>query len=127
MMQSELNSSGNNGASSAQHRPEAIPATSTASATGTSPAGTHLLDLINQVLDLSKIEAGKLEFNPETVNVPRLVDEVVGTVRPLASQNKNRLTVDYPSDVKALFVDPLRAAADSPQSSEQCMQIHRGW
>jgi signal transduction histidine kinase len=49
-------------------------------------AGTHLLGLINQVLDLSKIEAGKLELSPETVNLPPLIDEVIGTARQLAEQ-----------------------------------------
>src|SRR5262249_57720804 len=47
-------------------------------------AGTHLLSLINEVLDLSKIEAGKLELNPEPVNLARLIDEVVGTAGQLA-------------------------------------------
>src|SRR5262249_23623438 len=42
-------------------------------------AGTHLLSLINEILDLSKIEAGKLELNPESVNLVRLIDEVIGT------------------------------------------------
>src|SRR5262249_35202357 len=42
-------------------------------------AGTHLLSLINEILDLSKIEAGKLELNLEPVNLPRLIDEVIGT------------------------------------------------
>src|SRR5205085_11660052 len=42
-------------------------------------AGTHLLGLINEVLDLSKIEAGKLELNPEPVQLARLIDEVIGT------------------------------------------------
>src|SRR3989442_5747141 len=41
-------------------------------------AGTHLLSLINEILDLSKIEAGKLELNPEPVNLARLIDEVIG-------------------------------------------------
>ena len=54
-------------------------------------AGTHLLGLINQVLDLSKIEAGKLELNPQTVQLAPLIDEVIGTARQLAEQNKNRL------------------------------------
>ena len=60
-------------------------------------AGTHLLGLINQVLDLSKIEAGKLELNPATVSLTPLIDEVVGTARQLAEQNKNRLVVDAPT------------------------------
>ena len=54
-------------------------------------AGTHLLGLINQVLDLSKIEAGKLELNPQTVHLAPLIEEVIGTARQLAEQNKNRL------------------------------------
>src|SRR5262249_38151712 len=47
-------------------------------------AGTHLLGLINQVLDLSKIEAGKLELNPQTVQLAPLIEEVIGTARQLA-------------------------------------------
>jgi GAF domain-containing protein len=57
-------------------------------------AGIHLLSLINEVLDLSKIEAGKLELNPEPVNLPRLIDEVIGTAGQLAEKNQNRLVVE---------------------------------
>ena len=71
-------------------------------------AGTHLLGLINQVLDLSKIEAGKLELNPQTVQLAPLIDEVVGTARQLAEQNKNRLIVEVPDDLGTLTVDPMR-------------------
>jgi signal transduction histidine kinase len=71
-------------------------------------AGTHLLGLINQVLDLSKIEAGKLELNPTSVDLRPLIDEVVGTARQLAEQNKNRLVVDAPDNLGALTVDPMR-------------------
>jgi len=71
-------------------------------------AGTHLLGLINQVLDLSKIEAGKLELSPETVNLAPLIDEVVGTARQLAEQNKNRLVVEAQENIGPLTVDPMR-------------------
>src|SRR5439155_914534 len=65
-------------------------------------AGTHLLSLINEVLDLSKIEAGKLELNPEPVDLPRLVDEVIGTAGQLAEKNQNRLVVEAQENVGAL-------------------------
>ena len=71
-------------------------------------AGNHLLGLINQVLDLSKIEAGKLELNPQTVQLAPLIDEVIGTARPLAEQNNNRLAVEIPHDLGTLSVDPMR-------------------
>jgi signal transduction histidine kinase len=71
-------------------------------------AGTHLLGLINQVLDLSKIEAGKLELNPQTVQLAPLIDEVIGTAKQLAQQNKNRLAVDAQDNLGALTVDPMR-------------------
>jgi signal transduction histidine kinase len=71
-------------------------------------AGTHLLGLINQVLDLSKIEAGKLELNPQTVQLAPLINEVIGTAGQLAEQNKNRLVVDAQENLGELTVDPMR-------------------
>jgi signal transduction histidine kinase/CheY-like chemotaxis protein len=71
-------------------------------------AGTHLLGLINQVLDLSKIEAGKLELSPEQVNLAPLIDEVIGTARQLAEQNKNRLVVESAEGLGSLTIDPMR-------------------
>ena len=71
-------------------------------------AGNHLLGLINQVLDLSKIEAGKLELSPESVSLAPLIDEVIGTARQLAEQNKNRLVVEVPGQPRAADVDPMR-------------------
>ena len=71
-------------------------------------AGQHLLGLINQVLDLSKIEAGKLELNPQTVQLAPLIDEVIGTARQLAEQNKNRLMAEVQDNLGTLTVDPMR-------------------
>jgi two-component system, NtrC family, sensor kinase len=71
-------------------------------------AGTHLLGLINQLLDLSKIEAGKLELNPQTVQLAPLIDEVVGTARQLAEQNNNHLLVEVQDNLGSLRVDPMR-------------------
>jgi signal transduction histidine kinase len=71
-------------------------------------AGSHLLGLINQVLDLSKIEAGKLEINRTTVELAPLIDEVIGTARQLADQNGNRLLVEAQPNLGTLSVDPMR-------------------
>ena len=71
-------------------------------------AGTHLLGLINEVLDLSKIEAGKLELNPEPVNLARLIDDVIGTAGQLAEKHKNRLIVEAQEDLGSLNADSMR-------------------
>jgi signal transduction histidine kinase len=71
-------------------------------------AGTHLLGLINEVLDLSKIEAGKLELHAEPVNLARLIDEVIGTAGQLAEKNQNRLVVEGADGIGPLTADPMR-------------------
>ena len=84
-------------------------------------AGTHLLSLINQVLDLSKIEAGKLELSPEPVNLVPLIDDVIGTARQLAEQNKNRLVVEASEDLGVSDGGPHAAAPNPAQSVKQCL------
>jgi two-component system NtrC family sensor kinase len=71
-------------------------------------AGAHQLSLINEVLDLSKIEAGKLELNPEPVNLPRLIDEVIGTAGQLAEKNQNCLVVEAQENLGTLTADSMR-------------------
>jgi signal transduction histidine kinase len=50
-------------------------------------SGRHLLSLINDVLDLSKIESGKMELHLETVNIPQLIQEITDTIQPMCSKN----------------------------------------
>jgi GAF domain-containing protein len=71
-------------------------------------AGKHLLDLINEVLDLSKIEAGKLELNVEAIDLARLIEEVMGTAGQLAEKNQNRLIVEAHENLGMLTADSMR-------------------
>jgi len=71
-------------------------------------AARHLLELVNDVLDLSKIEAGKIELSMQTVNVAALIDDLFVTVRPLADEHGTRLTFEKPEDELTVVTDPRR-------------------
>jgi signal transduction histidine kinase/DNA-binding response OmpR family regulator len=68
----------------------------------------HLLRLINDVLDLSKIEAGRMSFHPEVVNIRNLVGEVVSILHPLIEKKKMNFTSIVDDDLSIAYIDPAR-------------------
>jgi len=68
-------------------------------------AGKHLLGLINDILDLSKIEAGKMSLYLETFEIQTLLNEVAATVQPLVQKNGNRLILEVAPDIGSMRAD----------------------
>jgi PAS domain S-box-containing protein len=71
-------------------------------------AGRHLLALINDILDLSKIEAGRMELNLASFSLAPVIDEVVKTIEPLAAKNGNQVAVHCDAAIGTMHADQMR-------------------
>ena len=89
-------------------------------------AGNHLLDLIGDVMDLARIEAGKLDLHPESFDLAALIREVVAAVGPLAA--KNRVTLRTAFDGPPMYADRLRVRQCLFNLvGNACKFTHDGW
>ena len=87
-------------------------------------AGNHLLALINDVLDLSKIEAGKMDLYLESFEIPATVEEVVTTIDALVKKNDNTLRVEVDPSLGAMRGRRHQGAPGALQPAEQRRQVH---
>ncbi|MCI4366739.1 MAG: PAS domain S-box protein [Thermoplasmata archaeon] len=71
-------------------------------------SGNHLLQLINDVLDLAKVESGKMELNPEPLSPRKAVEEVCSVLKPLALDKHLRIVTHLSPEIETVLLDPLR-------------------
>ena len=71
-------------------------------------SGRHLLELINEILDLSKVEAGRMELEPASLSLPELLEHGLALVRERAARQRADVSLDVAADVGAVWADEIK-------------------
>jgi signal transduction histidine kinase/CheY-like chemotaxis protein len=102
-----------------------------------SAAGKHLLSMVNDILDISKIEAGKMELYLERMSLDRFIDEIEFTGRPMVVKNSNQFVIERPANLGTIDADAtklrqavlnlLSNAAKFTQNGKVTISFDRQW
>lgn len=71
-------------------------------------SATHLLNIVNDILDLSKIEAGQMKLHVEAFNIRQVMETVLAMVQPILLENQNEITVEIADEIEIMVADPMK-------------------